>query len=185
MSGKFIIIVGPSGSGKTEIVKKLLQQIPNSARLITCTTRTRRVGEGEDYFFISRTEFEKRLREDDFFEHAEVYGNLYGSSRQVLADYLAKYKFVFAIIDVQGAQTLKNKIKESFVIFIRPGSLQNIHQRLLQARAEVSAEELQKRLNTAATELALAETFDAIVDNPAGQIAKAVSKITDLINSIA
>ncbi len=173
--GKFIVIVGPSASGKTKLVTTLLEKIPNSARLITTTTRPPRPGETNDYFFVSREEFEKGIAADEFFEYADVYGNLYGSSRKVLDDFRAKYDYVFAIIDVQGAQTLKNKIKDVLVVFIHPGSIEDIHRRLLTERKETSKEELQKRMDTVAHELTLASMFDATIQNQEGHFEDAVA----------
>ena len=82
MKGKFVVIIGPSASGKTELVRALLARIPHSTKLKTKTTRDRRAGEKEEYFFITREEFTKGINEGDFFEYTEVYGNLYGSSKK-------------------------------------------------------------------------------------------------------
>ncbi len=120
MKGTLVIIIGPSASGKTTLVQELLKRVPESARLVTVTTRSMRPQEkeGVDFFFISRKEFEQRIQEGDFFEHAEVYGNLYGSSKKILDSYLKQYRYVFAIIDVQGAETLRTQVKNTFSIFI-------------------------------------------------------------------
>lgn len=179
--GKFIVIVGPSASGKTKLVTELLKKIPGSARLITTTTRERRPGEKDDYFFISRPEFEKGIAGDTFFEYADVYGNYYGSSRTVLEEFLAKYKYVFAIIDVQGAKTLKTKIKDAVIIFVNPGSTEEINRRLTSERAETSKDELQKRMETVKAELALAPTFDYVVENREGHFEEAVADALKII----
>ncbi len=182
MKGKFFVIVGPSASGKTELVKALISKIPNSARLVTKTTRPRRPEEKEtDYFFISREEFEKGIAEGDFFEYAEVYGNLYGSSKKVLDDFRSKYDYVFAIIDVQGAQTLKEKMPDAHFIFIRPGSIEDIKKRLLRVRRSISTDELQKRLENIAHELSLAETFETVIENPDGRFSEAVQKAMEVV----
>ena len=186
MRGKFIVIVGPSASGKTELVKALVKRVPNSARLVTTTTRERRPGEKDDYFFTSREEFEKGIAAGEFFEYAEVYGNFYGCSKKVLDDFRAKFEYVFAIIDIQGAETLRRKIHDAFVIFIRSGSLDEIKARLIRARGGVSGiskEELEKRLDTAAQELSLASTFDAIVENREGHFAETVEGAINIIKN--
>ncbi len=180
--GKFIVIVGPSASGKTELVKALIKKIPNSARLITTTTRERRTEEKPtDYFFVSRAEFEKGIAAGDFFECADVYGNYYGSSKKVLDEFRKKYDYVFAVIDVQGAQTLKTKIPDALVIFLNPGSVQEIEKRLLRVRAGISQEELAKRHTKIAHELSLASTFDTVIENPEGHFAETVRKAMKII----
>lgn len=180
--GKFIVIVGPSAAGKTELVKTLIKKIPNSARLVTTTTRERRPEEKPtDYFFISRAEFEKGIAEDDFFEYADVYGHLYGSSKKVLQKFREEYDYVFAVIDVQGAQTLKAKIPDALVIFLNPGSVQEIEKRLLRVRAGISKEELAERLKKITYELSLGPTFDVVIDNKEGYFSETVKKATETI----
>ncbi len=186
MQGKLIIIVGPSASGKTRLVSELLKKIPNSVRLVTTTTRSPRQNEQDkvDFFFVSRFEFENEIKKDGFFESSEVYGNLYGISKSVLRDFLQKYQYVFAIIDVQGAQKLKAKLLGAFTIFIMPGSLDEIKKRLQQERKGIPIDELNKRLETAAQELALANTFDSTVENIQGQFEKAVQKVVLMLKNI-
>ncbi len=179
MKGRFIIIVGPSASGKTELVNALLKRVPRSARLVTVTTRPPRPGErdGEDYFFVSRTEFEKRIAEGEFLEYAEVYGNLYGQSKKILDAFLRKYRYVFAIIDVKGAQTLKAHMPESFTVFIRSGSLEEIRARLRKIRVDISEEELERRLATVAEEMTYADAFDASVTNVSGKFPETIENV--------
>jgi guanylate kinase len=176
MSGRFVVITGPSASGKTTLVTTLLARVPDSARLVTMTTRRPRPGEkdGIDYFFITREEFEERLEEDEFFEYAEVYGNLYGSSSTVLNDSLLRYSFVFAIIDVQGAKTLSSKLPETITIFLKPDSIEELKLRLEEERNGTPQEEMERRLATATHELTLAKDFDHIVVNTEGQLEKTI-----------
>jgi len=186
MKGKFIIIVGPSTSGKTELVKALLKKVSNSARLISVTTRTRRPEEkdGVDYVFISRGEFEKRIKDSEFFEYAEVYGNLYGSSRKVLDSFLRHNAYVFAIIDIQGARTIKFQMPEAYVIFLHPGSIEVVHERMQKIRTDISAEQMKKRMETARHELSLAETFDAVVDNRRGHFDQAIESVIKILEAL-
>ncbi|OGG47419.1 hypothetical protein A3D66_01500 [Candidatus Kaiserbacteria bacterium RIFCSPHIGHO2_02_FULL_50_9] len=183
MQGRFIVVTGPSAAGKSALVAELLRRIPHSARLVTLTTRLPRPGEkdGFDYYFVSRAQFEERLRQNELFEQAEVYGNLYGSSKRVLVDFLKRYPFVFAVIDVKGARILKEKLPESTVIFLRPGSLQDIERRLKEERMGVPEEEMARRLQTAAGEMALAETFDIVVENVDGRFDETVSGVLKLL----
>lgn len=186
MQGKLILVVGPSASGKTHLVSKLLQKVPNSTRLITTTTRSPRPHErdGKDFFFLTIEDFKKEIQAGNFIEHAEVYGNLYGSSKKVLGDCLQKYKYVFATINVQGVKSLKAEIPSSFSIFIRPGSIEDIKRRLLQDRKGVSDEETQKRIATAEYELSLAPTFDAVVDNIEGHLEDAAQNVLGILSKI-
>jgi guanylate kinase len=186
MKGAFIVITGPSASGKTKLVERLLKNIPDSSRLITTTTRAPRPGEedGVDYYFISREEFERRLKEDEFFEHAEVYGNLYGSSNIVLKETLEKSPYVFALIDIQGAQSLKEKMPQAFVIFLNPGSIDDIARRLKSERVNVNQEEIAKRIETATREIELRSHFDAEILNREGYFNDTVKQATALILSL-
>lgn len=169
--GRFIVITGPSAAGKTRLVDELLQRVPNAARLVTVTTRAARPGEkdGVDYFFISRGEFRKRLAENDFFEHAEVYGNLYGSSKRVLISFLERYQFVFAIVDVQGADALKRFIPDCTVLFLRPGSIGEIERRLKSRAMAVPSAEMKRRVLQAKQELSRADDFDGVIENREGE----------------
>jgi guanylate kinase len=182
MKGKLIIIAGPSASGKTELVKRLIVEMPNSARLITTTTRQPRHGEVSDYFFMSRIEFQVGIRCDEFFEYAEVYGNLYGVSKKVLATFLDKYDYVFSIMDVQGTQTLKSKIPEALTLFIQPDSLDDIRRRILKERGDIPSTELEKRLETASTEMELAPTFEVVVNNKEGKFEEMVQNVIKVLN---
>lgn len=181
--GTFILIIGPSGSGKSELVRTLLQRVPNSIRMITATTRQPRPHEqhGRDYFFVERSEFEKGIERGDYFEHAEVYGNLYGMSRHVLDGFLEKHDFVFAIVDVQGAKLLKKEALDSFAIFIRPDSLADLERRLMAARPETPKEELRKRIDTARHELSIAGEFDAVVENVNGRFGETVESVLKVL----
>ena len=123
-----------------------------------------------------RKEFEERLGRNELFEYAEVYGNFYGSSKQVLADFLERYQAVFAVVDVRGARTLKKELPDSQVVFLRPGSLEDIGKRLRSERMGVPEEDIARRLAAAKEEMALAETFDAVVENIDGRFDETVAK---------
>ncbi len=181
MKGKFVVIIGPSASGKTELVKALLARIPNSTRLKTKTTRGRRPGEKDEYFFITLEEFMKGINEGDFFEYTEVYGNLYGSSKKELDSCLASFDFVFAIIDVKGARTLREKIPDALMIFVNPGPIENLRKRVLAVRGDIPENELQNRLVTAAYEMSFTNSFDAVVHNNEGCFEQAVMEAMSIL----
>lgn len=181
MKGKLIIIAGPSASGKTELVKRLIVEMLNSARLITTTTRQPRLGEANDYFFINRAEFEEGIRSGDFFEYAEVYGNLYGVSKKVLATFMERYEHVFSITDVQGTQTLKSRIPEALTLFIKPDSIDDIRRRILKERGDIPSVELEKRLETASYEISQAPAFDVVIDNKEGKFEEMVQNVIEVL----
>jgi len=183
MTGKFVVVTGPSASGKTSIVDALLKQVPNSTRLVTCTTRKKRPHEqeGDHYHFLSREEFEKRAQEGEFFEQAEVYGNLYGSSKKVLDEELAKDAYVFGVIDVQGAQTIKKRLPDTFVLFMKPANVEDVFRRLKEERKETHPEELAKRIEITKHELELASTFDAVVENVDGKFDETLAKVRAIL----
>jgi guanylate kinase len=183
MKGKFIVVTGPSASGKSRLVDALLQKIPDSTRLVTVTTRALRINEKNeiDYYFVSREEFKKKLQGGEFFEYAEVYGNLYGSSKIILESFLNRFRFVFAIINIQGAKTLKEKIPESCVLFLRPGSVEDVARRLRDERMGVPVEEIEKRIITAAQEMSVSSSFDHMINNLEGRFDETVTSALDLL----
>ncbi|MCR4333887.1 MAG: guanylate kinase [Patescibacteria group bacterium] len=182
--GQFIVIVGPTASGKTVLTTELLKRLPNAARLITTTTRTSRLGErdGVDYYFVSRADFEEGIRNGDFFEHAEVHGNLYGSSRKAVVSAVQKFDTVLATLDIQGARTLRDMDSTVQTLFLRPGSLAELEQRLRTKRAGISDDEIVTRLKTAERELAVAEEFDRIIENVDGQFESTVAQALAFVN---
>lgn len=175
--GQFIIIVGPTASGKTVLMAELLARLPGAVRFVTSTTRSPRPEEknGVDYFFVSRRDFEKGIRNGDFFEHVEVHGNLYGSSQKVVTSILKKAGTMLAIFDVRGAHTLKKMDPTSVrTLFLRPGSITELERRLRAERVGISDSEVSTRLKTAERELALADTFDRVIENVDGQFESTV-----------
>lgn len=159
------MISGPSGSGKTSVVKKVLVSDPSLKFLISHTTRRPRKGEvhGREYYFISREEFEKMIKEGEFLEWAEVYGNLYGTSRRELEE-KSRNSDVILDIDVQGAESIKKIFPESCRIFLLPPSLEELEKRL-EKRGDTSPEEMKKRLKIARWEISRYDIFDYLVVN--------------------
>ena len=123
--GLLVVLSAPSGCGKTSIVERLLKRNPDWIRSISATTRTPRVDEknAQDYFFLSRQDFEHKIGEGEMLEHAEIYGNLYGTPREFVVDQVAKGKKVIMTIDVQGAKQIMaswGKERPLLSIFIQP-----------------------------------------------------------------
>src|SRR6476469_7506478 len=118
------ILSAPSGSGKSTLVKRLLSNDKHTLFSVSYTTRKPRGAEvdGESYCFISRSEFEARLANREFLEHAEVFGNYYGTHNGILERAVAEHKDLVLDIDVQGARQLKCSIPDAVSIFILPPS---------------------------------------------------------------
>ena len=160
------IISAPSGSGKSTLVSKVLQRDTQLRFSVSYTTRKPRGREkpGENYIYISRSEFEERMANGEFLEHAEVFGNYYGTNRNTLDQSRQEGKDVVLDIDVQGARQLKSKIPEAVSIFILAPSRDILEQRL-RRRSEDSEEVIQRRLRDASAEIANYKQYDYVVVN--------------------
>ena len=160
------IISAPSGSGKSTLVRRLLANVQGLMFSVSYTTRAPRGNEveGESYHFISRDEFKKRLALGEFLEHAEVFGNYYGTHRGVLELAEEQGTDLVLDIDVQGARQLKGKIPEAVSVFILAPSRQILEQRL-RARSEDSDATIERRLRDAANEIRNYSAYDYILVN--------------------
>jgi guanylate kinase len=160
------IISAPSGSGKSTLVRRLLAGVPGLTFSISYTTRKPRGNEvdGENYHFLSRAEFEERLARDEFLEHAEVFGNYYGTHRGVLEQAWEKGLDLVLDIDVQGARQLKGKIPDAVTVFILAPSREILEQRL-RARSEDADEVIERRLRDAANEIRNYSAYDYVLIN--------------------
>jgi guanylate kinase len=160
------IISAPSGSGKSTLVARLLRDVPHLKFSVSYTTRAPRGQEqgGQNYHFISRAEFEERLARDEFLEHAEVFGNYYGTHRSVLDQAVAEGRDLVLDIDVQGAAQLKRRLPEAVTIFVLAPSRQILEQRL-RARGEDADAVIERRLRDAAQEIRNYCLYDYVVIN--------------------
>jgi guanylate kinase len=160
------IISAPSGSGKSTLVHRLLASDPALLFSISYTTRPARPTEahGIDYNFISRKDFEARLARGEFLEHAEVFGNYYGTNRETFESAIHLGKDLVLDIDVQGARQLKVAIPEAISIFVLPPSRDILEQRL-RSRSEDSEEVIQRRLRGAAEEVRNYTQYDFVLIN--------------------
>jgi guanylate kinase len=166
---KLIVFSAPSGSGKTTIVRHLLEQskLP-LAFSISATTRAPRGNEknGVDYYFLSKEEFEQKIREGAFLEYEEVYpGLFYGTLKSEIERLWASGKAVLFDIDVMGGLTIKKTYPEkTLTVFVKPPSVEALEQRLRNRNTD-SEETLQVRLAKSASELEKASAFDEILIN--------------------
>jgi len=160
------IVSAPSGSGKSTLVGRLLVSVPGLLFSVSYTTRAPRGAEqaGESYVYISRPDFEARIRNDEFLEHAEVFGNYYGTHQSILDRAQAEAKDLVLDIDVQGAAQLKRKIPEAISIFILAPSRQILEERLC-ARSEDPEEVIARRLRDAVGEMRNYRAYDYVIVN--------------------
>ena len=164
-SGVFIISA-PSGSGKSTLVNRLLRDVPGLVFSISYTTRAPRGSERDriDYNFISREDFERRIARGEFLEHAQVFGNYYGTSRLALEEAERDGKDLVLDIDVQGARQLKIALPEAISIFVLPPSRKVLEQRL-RARSQDSDAVIERRLRAAADEVRNYTQYDYVLVN--------------------
>jgi guanylate kinase len=160
------IVSAPSGSGKSTLVGKLLESDPNLLFSVSYTTRLPRGAEvpGSSYHFIGRDEFEDRVAKGEFLEHAEVFGNYYGTHRGILEQAIAEGKDLILDIDVQGARQLKKSIPDAVSIFILAPSREILEQRL-RMRSEDAEAVIQRRLREAAEEIRKYSMYDYVLVN--------------------
>ena len=163
-----IVISGPSGSGKSTLIGKLMEQHPEIIFSTSHTTRPIRGKEvnGRDYHFISQQEFLEMVKNDDFVEWAEVYGNYYGTSyREIDSKSKKGGDTILALdIDVQGARKIRKKYLDALFIFVVPPSLEILRQRL-EARERKFDQHIRERLEIAKKELQQYDIYDYIVVN--------------------
>ncbi|WHZ19549.1 MAG: Guanylate kinase [Rhodanobacteraceae bacterium] len=164
--GKLFIIAAPSGAGKSTLVNALLAREPGIALSISHTTRAPRPGDvdGVQYHFVDRATFERMVAHGDFIEHADVFGNCYGTSRAAVEPILETGRDVLLEIDWQGAEQVRRAMPGCVSIFILPPSRAELERRL-RARATDSAATIEKRLAASREEIAHAHEFDCIVVN--------------------
>ena len=160
------IISAPSGSGKSTLVGRLLASDPNILFSVSYTTRKPRGTEvdGQSYNYISREDFEARIRRGEFLEYAEVFGNYYGTHRSFLERAIAEQKDLVLDIDVQGARQLKESIRDAVSIFILAPS-KEILERRLRVRSEDAEAVIQRRLREAADEIRSYTSYDYVLVN--------------------
>ncbi len=179
--GLLIVLSGPSGVGKGTVRKELFKQ-PNTnyEYSISVTTRKPREGEvdGVDYFFVSREEFEKMIKEGKLLEYAEFVGNYYGTPLDYVNSTLDAGRDVFLEIEVQGAAQIREKVPEALFIFLAPPSLSDLERRLIERGTE-SEDVIKQRIETAKEELEMMKLYDYVVEND--EIQKACEKINAII----
>lgn len=179
--GVLFVFSGPSGVGKGTLKAKLFEEFADRiAYSVSATTRGPREGEvdGKDYFFISRQEFERRVKNNEFLEHAEFAGNCYGTPRAYVEKLLDSGVNVVLEIDVQGALQVMKSMPECVSVFILPPSFEELEHRL-RGRGTETEEKVRERLETAKRELPYAPQYDYQIVN-GGDIEAAYQSLRDV-----
>ena len=165
--GTLVVLSGPSGTGKGTVCGVVRNHLGDAVRYsISATTRKPRTGEehGREYLFFSKEEFEALRDQNGFLEWAQVYDNYYGTPRAFVEEVLASGKDCILEIDPQGALQVRKATDEAVLVFIAPPSLEELRNRLT-GRGTESAEEVEKRLSCAESELAYRDKYDYIIVN--------------------
>ena len=177
--GKFIVVSGPSGVGKGTICDKLINEL-NAWYSVSSTTRNPREGEvhGENYFFITRDEFEKKIKNGDFLEYNFYNGNYYGTSKDTVLEKINEGIDVFCEIDVNGAHNIKKIFPSALLIYIAPPSIEELRNRLINRGTE-SIDKINQRMEIAEKELKEIDFYDYVVVND--DLENAINEVRNII----
>ncbi len=177
-----VVIPCPSGVGKDTVLERMKGLPRTWYFVVTVTTRPKRPGEedGVDYIFVTPSEFQALLDEDGLLEHAEVYGRSYGVPRAQVEEALASGRDVIVKPDVQGARTLRAKVPGALLIFLAPPDMNELERRLRERNSE-TAEDMERRIQTAAVEMEARPEFDYVVVNHSGHLEETVADIEEII----
>lgn len=164
--GQLIVFTGPSGVGKGTLLHRLLERHPDIQLSISATTRQPRAGEehGKHYYFVTRSEFESMVQQDQLLEWAEFAGNYYGTPRQPLDAMISRGHVVILEIELEGARQVRHTVPTAQQIFVLPPSLEELETRI-RGRGQDSDTAIAKRLARAQIEIAAADEFDTQIIN--------------------
>lgn len=175
-TGTLVVISGPSGAGKGTVCQELIKRNDNVKLSISMTTRLPREGEedGVNYYFVSKEEFEQRIKDNKFLEYAVVHnGKYYGTPKDKVEEMLKNGKDVILEIDIQGALAINNLIPEAVFIFIMPPSMEILKERLIKRNTETK-EQILERFTKAYVEINEVSKYNYVVIND--EVENAVKK---------
>jgi guanylate kinase len=177
---RVFVITGPSGVGKGTLIRGLMERQPSLELSVSATTRDPRPGEvdGEDYHFLTREDFDRRVREGEFVEHADYAGRSYGTLRSELEQRVREGVPVVLEIEVQGARQVRAAMPEAVQVFIAPPSLAALRTRLI-GRGTDDAAEVERRLGVAEGELAAQPEFRHVVVND--RLDEALARLDEIV----
>ena len=179
--GLLIVISGFSGAGKGTLMKKMIENYDQYALSISMTTRAPREGEvdGREYFFVAREQFEDKIREGGFIEHAQYCGNYYGTPKDYVKEQLEAGKDVILEIEIQGAMKVKEQFPDAVLLFVMPPSIAVLYQRLI-GRGTETEEVIMERLVRAEEESVGIEEYDYLIIND--DLNTCVSELHELLD---
>lgn len=181
--GLMFVLSSPSGAGKTTLSRQLLARESGISMSVSVTTRSMRPGEehGKDYYFIDRPEFDRMAEKEELLEHAEVFGNCYGTPKTYVEEHLRNGEDVLFDIDWQGTHQLRDTAPDDLVsVFILPPSIHELERRL-HSRAQDSAEVVAKRMAKAISEISHWTEYDYVIVNQ--DLDAALTKITSILHA--
>ncbi len=180
----FVIISSPTGGGKDATIEELLKIFPNSGRLVTTTSRTPRPtdSEGVTYNFVSREDFEQKIKQAYFVEYNNYAGNYYGTPKIKLDEALANNDIVFSNIDVHGKQSMDKLGIPNLSIFLLPESVEILRERV-EKRGGTSQAELASRIQAVSQEIEASAGYDYRLTNYEGRLNETVESIAKIIQS--
>lgn len=179
--GVLVVVSGPSGCGKGTVLAHLMSD-ESFCYSVSATTRSPRVGEtdGVNYFFLSREQFEQKIKDGLLLEYAEYCGNLYGTPRAYVEECLQNGKNVVLEIETEGAFNVKAAMPQAFLVFIAPPDMQTLEERL-RGRGTEDGETVNRRLTRARAEMALADKYDITIVNKQGFAEDAARQIYEAV----
>jgi len=179
--GKVVLVSGPSGVGKSTICREVVKRLDSVELSVSVTTRpkTRAEIDGRDYWFVSKEEFQKRIDKGLLLEHAEVFGNLYGTPKDKVDEALDAGETIVLEIDVQGAKQIKGIYQDAIMVFIIPPTQRDLAERM-NNRGRENAEAAEERLDSAGVEIAAAwQYYEYMVIND--DLEQAVNEVVQII----
>lgn len=184
--GTLVVISAPSGGGKTTVIKLLLKRLQNAGRVVTSTSRDVRNTEvdGVDYHFMSVPEFEQKIKDDGFYEHAVYAGNHYGVEKAKLDETLENKDFALIALDFQGKKHFDSIGLKHVSIFLIPENMELLEKNI-DKRGGMDVETLKKRMAVAQNEVNQADIYDYQIMNVEGQLETVVDQIEAILANLS